>query len=342
MEVMRSRIPVIHMMFSLCLALLLAPGIGVFSSYAADTGFSVQIPVKLTFDGSSLPEETFRIELAGESLEEPQIRTVTLSAGKKSGQTAFDLMLKEGVYSFGIRELRGDSYHITYSDKEYSFYVSVHSDGRIQTSIIEKDSEDKPSEIIFDNSYLYKGDTEISTDPPIYIVKKISGSAPSEESEFVFEMTAEKPDHPLPAGKDAWPVEIRIKGEGRTETGRITFTEPGIYRYYVKEKDGGIDGYNYDPVVFTVTHTVTQDQKGKFALKTEIVSSYGDPVSECCFDNYYAKSKAAKTLNRIKRGVNTGDPAVMWPLTAVFCVSVIAISLMAAGRRKRNKKVGQG
>ena len=51
---------------------------------------------------------------------------------------------------------------------------------------------------------------------------------------------------------------VTISGEGRADFGSVTFTQPGIYTYTVRETAGTMDRMTYDNTAYTVTVTVTQ------------------------------------------------------------------------------------
>ena len=328
----------------------------------------VKVPVKVSFSGTGLPEETFRVELISEATGDILEEAVTLSAGKTSAEISFDLgSLAEGnTYTYELREVKGTNKEITYDGKVYMYYVSIDHEGVVeQRAISKEDPDDKPEIVEFINIYRKVDPVDpvdpddpddpidpddpddpdaVIGDPPVRIRKNISLNEPPGADRFVFIMRPEKPDYPLPdvaaAGsgviKDGV-AEIYLTGEGEIEIGNITFTREGTYRYFVSEKDTAIEGYNYDDARFTVTYEVSRDQDGKLTCERTITKKNSGQVDECAFDNIYHPSKVIRKLNR---GVKTGDPAVMWPVTAMIVTLILMIAIAVDRRNRREYEAG--
>lgn len=312
------------------------------SSEKAFADTKVTIPVRVSFQGNGLPSENFTVMInrQGHPDSEAITGSLTLSAGMKTGEIRLDLgQLEEGIYIYELREMKGTNPGITYSDIVYDYYVTVAPDGTVDQKAVNRDDPlDKPDQVEFTNSYRQEGPDEVVGDPPVRVKKDISLAKPPKSERFVFIMRPEYPGYPLPDVTSAGSGEIKngfaevyLDGEGEIEIGNITFTEVGTYRYFVSEKDTAIEGYNYDGARFTVTYEVSRDQYGRLTCNRTITRNGKEAVDECAFDNIYHPNPVIRKLDR---AVKTGDPSVMWPLTAL-CISLIGITAVVIDRRNR-------
>ena len=302
----------------------------------------VNVPIRVSMTGNSLPTELFTVQLRENDTGATKNGEVELSAEKKSEEVIINLgNLAEGVYSYEIKLIAGSNPDITYSDKVYRYYVIVKSDGSVEQKAVNKaDENDKPERIEFINNYRKSSSDEVIGDPPVRIKKDISGKKPPAADKFIFVMVPEDPNYPLPdvatqgsgVARDGY-VEVYLNGIGEVEIGNITFREEGVYRYFVHEKDTAIDGYNYDDARFTVVYNVSRDQDGALSCARTILRDEKEVVTDCNFDNIYDPNPVTRT---IRRGVKTGDPAIMWPLTAL-CVACMVIIALILDRRNREE-----
>ena len=302
----------------------------------------VTVPVKVSFDGINLPEETFTVQMIDETSGRKTTGDVTLSAGKKSGVIELDLGELAGTRVFELKQLAGSRADVVYDDTVYRYYVEVGEDGSVRCTAVNKaDPSDKPAQVAFNNSYRHgAGNDEVTGDPPVRVRKNVSGREPPKAERFVFIMRPDDPSYPLPdvasAGsgviKDGV-AEVYLDGEGEIEIGNITFRAEGIYRYTVSEKDTAVEGYAYDDARFTVVYEVTRNQDGKLACTRTITKANEGVVTACEFDNTYDPNPIRRT---IRRGIKTGDPVVMWPITAL-CAAAMVIAACISDKRNRRK-----
>lgn len=80
----------------------------------------------------------------------------------------------------------------------------------------------------------------------------------------------------------------------------IGFTEPGIYRYQITERNDGKPGYTYDDAVFDVTVTVVEGTDGKLVAAVEGVEAVQ-------FINTYAKPTELDKPGTSGDGAGSGD-----------------------------------
>jgi pilin isopeptide linkage protein len=217
--------------------------------------------------------------------------------------------------------------------------------------------------------------TPVKSDPPVS--KQITGETPEQASEFVFRLTADPASSSLPAGMLTMPmpqgreplqeVTASITGEGSSEFGDITFTQPGTYVYRVTEENTGVKGYTYDESVYTVKYIVTADEAGRKLTCSRTITKDGSPADDVIFTNAYNdldydaedpdtpevpddpdrtetdrpdktasdRKTAARTSGNGGSGVRTGDesnmPAYLLILGIAACGAVIAV------RRRKNQ-----
>lgn len=85
-----------------------------------------------------------------------------------------------------------------------------------------------------------------------FVVSKVYTSADTYDGPVTFTVT--------PRGTAPKPEEssVTISGEGRADFGSVTFSNPGIYTYEIRETAGDVTNMTYDSTVYTVTVTVTR------------------------------------------------------------------------------------
>lgn len=289
----------------------------------ANAAEAVLIPVEVTYSGSDLPGETFKIELSqpgGESI----VREITLTNSVRSGTVEFSLELEAGSYTYTLRELPGEVPGLVYSGKTYTLDITVDASGGVFITATDDEtgSEGKPDILRFDN--VYTPPSSVIGDPPVSVYKRISGDDPSVPQIFTFAMIPEDPSFPLPEGAVDGRLLATIVGEGSVEFGNILFTEPGVYRYKVVEIDEGAVGYTYDDVVYTVVYTVTEGVGGALSCVRVIINQY-ENVNACVFTNDYHTGTAP----------HTGGRSAAFIALAAFGAAAVLLAA-AAVRRKRN------
>ena len=93
---------------------------------------------------------------------------------------------------------------------------------------------------------------------------------------------------PMPAGSSSETETVIILGEGHTSYNPIVFHIPGVYTYTLEELNDRIPNYVYDPTVYKVVFTVTQDKDNKRDLHVkQKIYKNGAEVSEVLFTNEY-------------------------------------------------------
>ena len=120
-------------------------------------------------------------------------------------------------------------------------------------------------------------------DPPV--TKIITGS-PDMRDSFTFEMVAITKDAPMPAGAVDGKLLMVIEGMGTKDFGDMIYDTVGVYEYEIREVNEAIEGYTYDPTVYSMTITVAE--LGEDTLKHVIdFKKQGASVDEMVFNNIY-------------------------------------------------------
>lgn len=86
---------------------------------------------------------------------------------------------------------------------------------------------------------------------------------------------------------------------GSFDFGALTFAQPGTYTFEVREEQDGKGGYTYDGTVYTVTFTVTDNNKGGLDV-TRAITAGGKAVQAIAFTNTYEPATVStETLGSI-------------------------------------------
>lgn len=160
-------------------------------------------------------------------------------------------------------------------------------------------------------------------DVEYFVVKRVKGSPKSMES-FTFELKAEDILSPMPTGSADGKKLISVEGEGRLSFGSWTYTEPGDYRYTVREIAGNDRRYVYDKTIYHVTDHVYYSGN-KLKVDHIVSDQNGKSVSSAdfLFVNQYKK---------LGFGPKTGDGIrlMIW----LICIVLGACGIAAAGKRR--------
>ena len=123
----------------------------------------------------------------------------------------------------------------------------------------------------------------------IPVTKDVQG-APAAAADFTFILKAVTEGAPMPANGGT----LTITGAGNSSFGAITYTVPGTWEYTVSETKGTAAGYTYDPAVYHVTVTVT-DEQGKLKAVSSVRTSAGIPLDTITFTNTYTTGNLVVT-----------------------------------------------
>lgn len=159
------------------------------------------------------------------------------------------------------------------------------------------------------------------------VVKNVKGN-PSADETFVFELQAEDIMNPMPVGSTDGTKRVSRAGAGTVGLGAWTYTEPGSYRYTVREIAGNNKRYTYDKTVYHMTDRVYY--KGNH-LKVDhrVTDQNGKTVTteSFLFTNQYRKPGF---------GPKTGDEIRMmiWLICMIAGTCGIVVSIKRRGCRR--------
>ncbi len=315
------------------LAVLVLSALMFLSPVKASGAQDITILVEVTCSGSDIPDEAFRIELV-DSQGKTDAREVLLTNSKRTGETEFSLSLGEGEYTYLLKEAVGETTGMRYSDKSYTVKVKVDASGNAYITAVDNSTgvESKPDSLSFENVYTVP--SSVKGDPPVGIQKRIAGDVPSSKDAFVFVMEPETSGDPLPDGANDGKKEVTVYGEGEEEFGFITFTEPGVYRYRVYEKNGSTGGYTYDDTVYTVIYTVTEGSGGTLFCERVILKN-ADNVNACVFTNNYKAGKDGSKKGGTPGTGDFSDNNAYKALIIAFSAAAVFISAVLIRRKKQ-------
>lgn len=131
------------------------------------------------------------------------------------------------------------------------------------------------------NTYL----PPVSIDPPI-LQKLVKGDPGALGTKFEFLLRGSE-GAPMPEGSDGNTKILTMDGSGEMEIGKITFDRPGTFIYTVTELNGGVQGWEYDTAVYTLTVTVTVES-GRLVPHT-VLTKNGETASALVFINTYER-----------------------------------------------------
>ncbi len=153
------------------------------------------------------------------------------------------------------------------------------------------------------------------------VTKKIKGISDTGEV-FTFELKADDIMDPLPTGSIQGSKKISIKGAGTVSSGTWKYTEPGIYRYTVREIPGSSRNFRYDETVYHITDRVYYSGS-RLQVDHKVTDEKG---------NRYSRKGLVFVNQYIKAGPKTGDE-----MTAAFlliCAAAMAGCIAAVAKRR--------
>lgn len=278
---------------------------------------------------------------------------ITFTTALPSGSPGEEPVLRfthAGVYTYtlepdaaSVAELEAAGYAIDRTAYTIAVYVNQVDGGLAVEAVVAydaaKDPEDPETQKASAIHYYHKftGDPHPCRIDPL-VKKVISGDKPSSDETFRFTIAAKPDQSELPAGMTAMPMPaaaqgsqsytIEIAGAGEKGFGEIEYTQPGKYVYWITEKEGRADGYGYDQKVYRLVADVTSYHTD--SLRVETAYTYHKILSadKAIFTNVYDQDGGHP---------RTGDEIRLTVLAGVMAAAVIAIILLLAYRRKKDR-----
>ena len=250
---------------------------------------------------------------SGAVLPEDTTATVRGAGSTNFGDITFT---KAGTYNFEIKETKGSEAGYTYDESVWTLTVEVEdNDSQLEVTnysyakigVIANMTGAEFTNIYRTNSTAYTPQ----------VSKTITGSTPSSESIFTFNITASS-DNPdgaiLPTDTTA-----TVKGAGTASFGNITFNKAGTYNFEIKETKGSEAGYTYDESVWTLT-VVVVDNDSQLEVQSHSYTKADGTTSNdgAVFTNTYNVNSTEFTpkVNKTVKGDTPSDKTFTFNITA--------------------------
>jgi len=182
-----------------------------------------------------------------------------------------------GTYVYTVREKQENHGGVTWDDTVYTVTVTVTDqlDGTLKATYIVTGGNG--ADLIFENDYAAA---------PVDVILRGSKTLAGRDlakNEFSFRLVGE--------GKDLTAANAQ---DGSFSFEKLTFDTVGTYTYTVSEINESLGGVTYDPTVYTVTVTVTDNGEGKLVAAVAVNGNMG---GEILFQNRYRAEKAEIDLS---------------------------------------------
>ena len=193
-----------------------------------------------------------------------------------------------GTYTYVVHELSGNDAALTYDTTDRVLVVTVADDGAngLQ-AVVSLDGADPvlASEVHLTWVNTYEQPV-VEAELSLAGTKVLEGRDFQEGDAFTFavELVADAPAFAFPTVI----IEPTSGSQAEVDFGTATFTEPGSYRYEVRELLGEAAGISYDPTLYMLTVVVTADEKTGALQAQPALTAEGEQVAELTWTNEYA------------------------------------------------------
>lgn len=261
----------------------------------------VQLRGTKTLTGRALEQKQFFFELKEVTTQGIWIRDIACTTNNAEDIVFPKLTYRQSdiglSYYYEITETDADQPGYTYDTSVYTIRVDIldNHNGTISARKTIYKNGIETNAVSFTNIYKARGTTTVSG------TKELTGKQ-LPAGQFTFTMQETNPDHSAVIGEKLTAV--------NNEQGNFTFpalyyTEAdagNTYYYDIAEFNAGAGGYTYDPVVYTLAITVTDNGDG--TLTTEQVLIAPENAEEIRFFNTYTtmNTSAAFTAQKILEG----------------------------------------
>ena len=231
-----------------------------YSVTPVDSSVTDKITAKKVLDGRGLKEGEFSFELVeGEGKDAKIVATGTNDAkGNISmGAVKYD---KPGKHTYTLREIKGKTGGITYSDAKFTVVTTItdKGDGTLEAKHVLK--SDKPA--TFENSYNLTPKDSSVTDQ-INATKVLTGRELGlVAGEFRFELV--KDNEVVATGTN--------NADGKIVMDPVTYTEAGEHTYTLRDTKAGAteNGITYSTAEYTIVTTVTDNGDGTLNVEHKL------------------------------------------------------------------------
>lgn len=207
-----------------------------------------------------------------------------------------------GTYKYTITEVNKGYNGYTFDTTIYTYTYTVERNTDEKLVITDKQLTKKEngltevtSEINFTNIY-----SPIPVSRQLEITKNlvVDNGVNNENPNFIIEITGNSGSY-----------ETLNIGKNQTKNKVFSFSNPGTYRYTVKEKAGSNSEYTYDNKEYTLNFTVV-DNDGQLEI-TSLKDDSGTTVNNLVFENHYSQEydpvQMTIRINKTVEGISEGD-----------------------------------
>ncbi|SHJ39931.1 Spy0128 family protein [Parasporobacterium paucivorans] len=196
-------------------------------------------------------------------------------------------------YFYKVSEVNEGNAGYTYDDSEYYVKITVldNGDGTLRTVQTMTKEANSVTEITFDNIYQATGSAQITA------TKILTGKElPNEQFSFAMQQIDLLTGNSI--GENSV---VRNAEDGSIVFPEITYTEADAgksYDYTISELNEGVGGYTYDPVVYTVHVSVSDNGDGTLTAQKTVSAPAGK--TDITFSNTYVTSDTSISLHAEK------------------------------------------
>ena len=250
---------------------------------------------------------TFKLEAVTEGAPMPEKDTAVATKDAKTavfGSIRFDTV---GTYVYRITEVAGSAPAMTYDLTAHQLVITVSRSTDGSNKLVASLRYEGAESLTVTNTY-----QPVPTSVEFKGTKTISGKTSSKPT-FSFTLVETTP------GAN-YKETVNLKGSGSFQFKTITYDKPGIHTYEITEVKGSASGWIYDTKKYTVTVTVTADEKGNLSAAVTGLDKDGTVT----FKNTYDPSKPP-----------TGDDMhpLAWGLSALASFTALVYLSMRLKKR---------
>ncbi len=199
----------------------------------------------------------------------------------------------EGEYRYKVRETKGDMPGVSYDSHVADVTVTVTDN---------KQGDLVATATVTGNVFVNEYTAEEFTGVPAGMAfsKELTGISWPEDREFEFTLEGKDESTPMPAETKSTVGKPEQGAKADFTFGDITYTQPGVYEYTVKETKGDMPGVAYDTHTAKVTVKVTDNGKGQLEAKATVDGAkFTNSYNAKPFEGVPAGLKLAKQLTGI-------------------------------------------
>ena len=290
-----------------------------------ETDTAVRFSGTKTLTGRSLAKGDFTFTLYSADTAFTPLTSLQTATNAADGSFAFRPIVfsRTGAYYFVVREDAGSQPGVTYDGTEYRIFVEVWNNNGVLVANVTANrilggetTQVNPTDgLAFANHYV-----PASVAVP-FSGQKVYQGAELQSGMFTFHLYAAD-EHFNPVGA---PLDSAVNAiDGSFAFSKRAFHSPGVYRFLVMEDASlPLPHVTYDPTVYQLTVTVTDNGMGSLVASTSITAGDGLAAESPVFENFYFEVP------------ETGDHSALGALLALCLLSLTALTaLVVSGRRR--------